>query len=396
MKILTLNSNLRQIGTYGRCFYFSRELARYGHDVTMITVSPDSKFGVRSYFVREYRSEYAEPSAMGPWVRMIEAPNLGYKWLPGWGSGPLDIAERIRRILTEDYDVVYGFEYQPNVSWPVYLTRLLKPYTFYSDWCDWHSGSANWLRGYKWAHRIDGFFEDHIRFLAQRVTVTSRVLFQRARSIGIPEDRIDWIPQGIDTDYCRPFPKQESRLRFGLSADRPIVLAVREGTMVHEVRVFSHVLKRMPEALLIVVGNVPNEARRLSKELAIEHSVHWTGWVSDEEYPQYIACADVCFLPKDRTYKNSHANWTGKFLDYLACGRPAVVNDIGEEGAMLRENEVGVLSGDSDDEFADTIVALLKDEERAACMGANARRLMVEKWDWRMHGERIAKVVEIG
>jgi glycosyltransferase involved in cell wall biosynthesis len=394
MKILTLNANLKQIGTYGRCFYFSRELARHGHDVTMVTVSRDAKYQPRIYYKREYTSEYPEPVGEGPWMRMVEGPNFGYKWLPGWGAGPLDIGGRVKQILTDHYDVVYGFEYQPNVSWPIYLTYRLQSYRFYSDWCDWFAGGANRLRGYEWAHRIDAFLEEQIRFLAEKVTVTSRVLKDRALDIGISEEKVVWIPQGIDTDYCRPYPKAETRESLGLSLDRPIILAVREKSMEREIRVFDCVLDRMPETLFVVVGGIPKRAKTLAQKLDISDSIRWTGWVSDEDYPRYIACADVCFLPLDKNFINDQANWTGKFLDYLACGRPAVTNNVGEEGALLQEHQVGALAGSGDQEMAETIVSLLRDKERRRLLGENARRLMVEEWDWRVRGQQIAQVVE--
>ena len=394
MKILTLNANLKGIGTYQRCFYFSRELARRGHDVTMVTVSRESKFHPRIYSKRDWIGESPQPVGRGPWVWMIEAPNWGYKWLPGWGSGPLDIWLRLREIIGGKYDVVYGFEYQPDVSWPVYLTKWWRSYRFYSDWCDWYAGGANWLHGYRWAHRIDAFWEERIRFLAEKVTVTSRVLWERALSIGIPEDNIIWIPQGVDTEYCKPYPKRASREHLGLPVDRPIVLAVRNGDMCKEVRIFSYVLAQMPEALFVAVGRISALGRLLASELGIEHSVHWTGWVPDEDYPRYIACADVCFLPLDDGNINSHANWTGKFLDYLAVGRPVVANEVGEEGILVREHDVGLLAPQDEQGFADAVVALLRDEARCHYYGENARRLMVEKWDWRARGEQIAGVVE--
>jgi glycosyltransferase involved in cell wall biosynthesis len=397
MKILTLNHNLRQIGTYGRCFYFSRELARHGHDVTMVTVSPDEKFRERAYYVREYQSEYAAPHGDGPWVRMVEGPGLGYRWLPGWGSGPLDIGGRLRRILTEGYDVVYGFEYQPNVSWPVYLTRLLKPYRFYSDWCDWYAGSANTMGGRKWAQRIDAFWEERIRLRADAVTVTSRALHERARAIGVSEERIVDMPQGIDTEYCLPYDKAEMRARFGLPADRPILLAVREDDTMRETRVAAEVAMRLPDVLVVFVGRIPERTKQLARELGLERNVHYAGWVSDDDYPRILSTADLCYLPKDPAQANSRANWTGKFLDYLACGVPAAVNDIGEEGALLRAHSsqpIGVLTGHGFDEFAESVAHALRDRAALRAMGARARKVMVEGWDWRVRGAQIAAVVQ--
>lgn len=393
MRIVVLNFNLKGIGTYRRSFYFSRELARYGHNVTMVTVSRDSKFRPRVYYKRDWLSQSDQPTGGGPWVRIIEGPRLGYKWLPGWGSGPLDIWLRVKEILTDDYDVVYGFEYHPNVSWPVYLTKPLKRYRFYSDWCDWFAGHSNQFRGIKIAHQLDKWFEEHIRFLAEKVTVTSQVLKERARSIGIPEAKIVYIPEGAATDYIQPLPKGEGRRRFGIPDGIPILLTSRERHLDHQIKIFAEVLRRVTNSYLVIIGNVPKEALKTAEELGIADHVRFAGWVSDEDYPLYLACADICYLPLENTLLH-RARWPAKILDYLSAGRPVVTSDVGEVGALFKQHEVGILVGQSDEEFVESIVALINDEERCQFLGKNARRIMVEEWDWRVRGKQIARVVE--
>src|SRR5215472_9421964 len=196
MKILSLNFNQKGIGTYRRSFYFSRELARAGHDVTMITVSRNSKFQRRITYKRDWCTESNKPIGDGPWIRQIEGPSWGHRLLPGWGSGPLDIWHRFFEILHGEFDVVIGFEHHPNVSWPVYLTKWQRPFLFISDWCDWFAGQSNQFLGWRLAQQLDAYFEEKIRLSAQVVSVTSRVLFQRALSLGIPASRVVHIPEG--------------------------------------------------------------------------------------------------------------------------------------------------------------------------------------------------------
>lgn len=391
MKALLLNFNLKGVGTYRRTFYFSRELARRGCDATMITVSQTSQYRARTYYKRDWIGESETPSGPGPWVRVIEGPAVGYKWLPGWGSGPLDIWQRIREICTGNYDVVYGFEYHPNVAWPVYLTRQ-KEYRFFSDWCDWFAGQSNLFRGIKLAHRIDAFFEERIRLLAEKVSVTSCVLRDRALSLGIPHERIVHIPEGAATDYVQPLDSREMRLRLGLPRDRPVIGAVRNCDMVQETRVAAEVLKQVPDALFLFVGKSSPRAMALASQLGIKEHILNTGWVTDEDYPRYLACADVYFLPlQDALF--DRARWPAKILDFLAAGRPVVTNPVGDVGPLFWENELGRVVGYQDEDFATAIVELLHNPKLARSLGENGRRVMVEQWDWRLRGEQIARVV---
>jgi glycosyltransferase involved in cell wall biosynthesis len=393
MKILVLNFNLKGVGTYHRSFYFSRELARHGHEVTMITVSRDSRFRLTAYFKQDWIGQSKQPTGDGPWVRMIEGPRLGYKWLPGWGAGPLDIWLRIREILAGRYDVVYGFEYHPDVSWPIYLTKPVRNYRFFSDWCDWFAGSSNQFRGWRIAHKVDAFFEEKIRFLAEKVSVVSKVLRDRAVSIGIPRERIVHIPQGAATDYIRPLPQEEMRQRLGLPVGVPILAAVRNADMCREVLIFEQVLKQVPSTLFLMIGREAPKAMELACRLGINDHIIAAGWVNDEDYPRYLVCADVCYCPL-RDGLNDRARWPTKILDFLSAGRATVTNGVGEVAPLFQNHEIGLLAEQGEERFASCIVSLLEDKERRRYYGENARRLMVEEWDWRLRGEQISRVVE--
>lgn len=152
-----------------------KEFVKRGHEVTMFTVSKDYKWRTKTRFLNG--------------LRIIEGPNFFYKFF-GYGWDALDLIIKIKNIFLEEYDLVYASEHQPITSWPVYLTKKIKKYKFISDWCDWHSGASNKFRGIKLAHKIDGYFEEKIRFKADAVLVNNRSLMQRAISIGVPRNRI--------------------------------------------------------------------------------------------------------------------------------------------------------------------------------------------------------------
>jgi glycosyltransferase involved in cell wall biosynthesis len=392
MRILALNFTEKGVGTYLRAFYFSRELARAGHNVTLATVSCNSRFQTMTSYKRDWIGEAAEPSGEGPWVRLIEGPAWGNRLLPGTGWGPLDIWGRTRELETGGYDAVFGFEYQPNVSWPVYFTQGRKRYAFYSDWCDWFGGSSNRFRGWKIAHRIDSYLEEKIRFRAERVSVTSKVLQQRALSIGIPQEKVAYIPNGAPTDYILPKESREARERLRLPEDAPVLVAVSNGQMRREMRIFAEVLRRTPKAMFLLIGRISETALALASELAIDHRLARMGWVSDEDYPWALACSDVCICPLEDSL-NDRARWPAKILDFLSAGRATVTNAVGEVKTLFQENSVGILAGHSHEEFAAEIVALFHSPERRQFLGESARKAMVQEWDWRVRGRQIAALV---
>jgi glycosyltransferase involved in cell wall biosynthesis len=351
-----------------------------------MTVSHDLKFRRRISYKVEWAAEANEPSGEGPWIRQIEGPSWGYRFLPGWGSGPLDILHRFFEIIRSEFDAVIGFEHHPNVAWPVYLTKWACPFLFVSDWCDWYAGQSNQFRGSRIAHSVDAYLEDRIRLAAGMVSVTSRVLLDRALSLGIP-------PEGAATDYIFPLDAREARRRVGLRLDDPILVQVRNGSMCREVRIFNEVLRKVSNALFVFVGKPSPQAAALAETLGINKRIVCTGWVGGSEYPQYLACADVCVSPLEDNLDDK-ARWPAKILDFLSAGRATVTNAIGEVAVLMKERPIGVLAGPSDQEIAEEVISLLQDPERRSHLGESAYEVMKREWDWSVRRPLIASLVE--
>jgi hypothetical protein len=73
MKILLLNHNVVERSTFYRAFYFGRELADWGHEVTLATVSR--------------RNVLRPVVGLREGVRVIETPDLGVSLArTGWDS----------------------------------------------------------------------------------------------------------------------------------------------------------------------------------------------------------------------------------------------------------------------------------------------------------------------
>jgi hypothetical protein len=87
---------------------------------------------------------------------------------------------------------------------------------------------------------------------------------------------------------------------------------------------------------------------------------------------------------------NDRARWPTKILDFLTAGRATVTNPVGEVGMLFRKSDVGVLAGYSDEEFAAEIVGLFHAPDRRRFLGETAREVMVQEWDWRVRGPKIA------
>ena len=106
----------------------------------------------------------------------------------------------------------------------------------------------------------------------------------------------------------------------------------------------------------------------------MDDGVHMLGYVDDIR--QTIANASVSIAPI-----LDGAGTRLKILEAMALGTPVVATSKGAEGLDVRHAE-HLLIADTPGEFAGCVKRLLSDPEIGRQLGANARRLVSEKYNW--------------
>jgi glycosyltransferase involved in cell wall biosynthesis len=367
MKFLLLNANRVGVGTYHRALHFGRALASRGHVVTMMTVSQTQRFRARTVVDREH-------------FTVIECPNFLDELLPWHASGVVDIALRIRELWRGDYDVVYAFEYQPNISIPVLLARRFKRFTLISDWCDWHAGGSYHFGGHRLAHAIDRRFEEHIRHRADFVTTINETLRDRARSIGIPEARLAIVGEGVDPSYIVPSDPTEARRALGLPANVNLVGTIRDAPQ--STAMLCEAIDRIPGAYLLVIGD---KAARGARVIA-------PGRVSDDDLPRYLAACDALALPLEDNLVN-RGRWPHKLGDMIAAQRPVIVSGGGEFPALLAARGAALVVDHSALAFARAFEDVFSNPDAFGAMARRGRELIERELNWDVIGDHLAEVV---
>jgi len=369
-----LNHNTKWRGTFFRAFHFARCLARRGHDVTVVTISESNRL--------RFRTENLQG------VRVVESPDLlAGKGRTGWD--PYDTIRRTLLALTgETFDIVHAFDCRPAVIVPALALKRFRGVKLVSDWADWWGrGGIIEERGriLRWTMgAVETFFEEFFRPFADGLTVTSRALQDRAAGLGIPRGRIRYIPSGADTETIRPMDKIHSRKLLGLPENGPIVEFI--GFVNYDfdcmIRSFPFVQEAFPEATLLLVGQPSPLTPKISKACGITRGIRETGVVPFEKLSVYLACADVLLLPFTDKICNI-GRGPIKLGDYMAAGRPIVTQPVGDLRFVFDENEpIGVLAGDTPEEFGRAVCELLANPVRAERLGRNARRLAEERYAW--------------
>ena len=186
------------------------------------------------------------------------------------------------------------------------------------------------------------------------------------------------IPSGVDTSALAPAPEPEdppaepALIFTGNMRWPPNAEAVR--WLLREV--WPRVRDRVPSARLLAVGaDPPADVAALAGD-----RVEVPGRVPELE--PWFERASIVVIPI-----LSGAGIRLKVLDALASGRAIVSTTMGAEGARVANGEHLVIADDAE-AFADAVIRLLEDPAERRRLGANARSLAEERYDWRALGDR--------
>jgi len=369
-RILLLNGDLRGVASFWRCWHLARELGRLGHKITLITVSPSHRIVPRV--------------EMSDGVRLIESPNLlDLVHGVGAGYGVLGIPYRLVMAARERFDVVHAFEARPNVLLPAMVSRAFKGSPLVVDWADWWGitgdGSGN-QEGRVWpVPLLETAAEEYLHRAADMVTTISTGLKDRALSLGIPPNKVRWIPSGAPTDTIQRL--EMSLCKQSLDVSPSTFLIGYLGTSTGDLAMVVPAIRRLREDHRQVKLGVisPDISRSLAG--GSEDAMMFFGGVPFARLPQYLGACDAFVLPLRDTVFNRTC-WPNKFGDYLAAGRPILCAGIGDAAQFVEAEGCGIVWADTS-ELVRGIESLMADEDTANAMGRAARRLAEGRLSWR-------------
>ena len=108
-----------------------------------------------------------------------------------------------------------------------------------------------------------------------------------------------------------------------------------------------------------------------------------------ERVSALLSISDVCVL------SSVAEGFSNAILEYMGAGRPVVATDVGGAREAIRVGVTGFVVPPQDPEaMADCIVELLSDSKRAAAMGENGRRVVLEQFSCEAQLEQTVSLYE--
>ena len=372
-----------------RALPLARALAARGHQVTVFV--PPWNDRTRSGQVWEE----AEAGVRVVNLRLPPHPAL---------DPPLLAAALVREVGKADPHVVHAFKpkaYSGLVAavwwWLSRLGRRRARVVVDAD--DWEGrGGWNELEPYpaplKWAFaRQEHYGLTH----AHGVTVASRALETLVWSLGVPPERVCYVPNGPGLSLqARPSPERVVALRAEMGLEgRPVVLLYTrffEFDVARLAQVWGRVVAACPDARLLVVGRgLFGEEVRFAEEvrrMGLGETLVQAGWVPAREVADHLALAHVALYPMDDTLVN-RAKCPVKLADLLALEVPVVGEAVGQVAEYLADG-AGVLVPPGDvARFARAVVSLLRDPEQARRLGRAGRQRLERHFAWSVQAGRV-------
>jgi glycosyltransferase involved in cell wall biosynthesis len=184
------------------------------------------------------------------------------------------------------------------------------------------------------------------------------------------------IPFGID---LKKFQKGRNRNIF---SDKDIVIGtVKKLEKNYAVDVLIkafHRLKNLPYGnslkLLIVGGGIEkNNLENLTKEMGLQDSVHFTGWVPYNQIQEYHKELDIA------AYLSINESFGVSILESFACGVPVVASDAVGFKEIVVPNENGIIVEKNNiDETVSALRLFIENKELREQFGENAREYVTK------------------
>lgn len=231
------------------------------------------------------------------------------------------------------------------------------------------------------------------------LAVSESVKTDLGTSYGIPRNRVDVVFNGVDTSIFKPHPGLPSPPQLRQFQGKRIVLYVghfglRKG-IVFLIQAMKSIVKEVPDAVLVCVGGVPkwlgtqdywHFLERCIAENGLEGKVLLLDKVPNAELPAFYSAAEVFVLP---SYYEAFAK---VLVEAMACGKPVVVTKGGGPAETIKDGENGlVVDFGSAEQIKEAVVKILEESNLKRKLAKNAVDTVEKNLTWRAVAARISQ-----
>ena len=234
------------------------------------------------------------------------------------------------------------------------------------------------------------------------IAVSARVANDLVDYYRVSRDRVFVVTNGVDLRLFYPRFEERTRVRGGLRIreDVPVILYLGGFRLVKGplmlLESMQRVLKEIPEAVLIFVGDPQNPLERpyveiirnLVKALNLEASIRIVRRVPHEDLPYYYSASDALAIP------SIYEGFTKVAFEATACGVPVVRTEaVSSEYSDLILGPDQTVPIQDPRRFGEELIEVLRKEAHTASM-EDIRNRIAANLTWSRIAQRVQEVYE--
>lgn len=247
-------------------------------------------------------------------------------------------------------------------------------------------------------HRVPEQISRRIRYVLTRaglvVVVTSFIKKELVKK-GFSPNKIPVLPDGVDLlpfEKLRTVGKGNLRNKFTLPMDKKIITYV--GTLhtlgmskgVEDlIETFPVVLKKVPDAFLLLVGFQEVEIKEVSmvlQKLGVpEARFRVLPFLPQEDAQAHMVASDVLVMNFPWTKHYAYYMSPMKMFEYMASGNPIITTDLPSVREVLNQSNAYFIKPENGSELASSITTLINDKKLSQKIAEQAF-LDVQSYTW--------------
>lgn len=234
-------------------------------------------------------------------------------------------------------------------------------------------------------------YKELFQFAAKIVVVSSDMKAQLIH-LGCPEEKLQHITYGVDTDVFSPPDSSLERKHF-IACGR----FVQKKAPLHTIRAFAQVVEKFPKTKLTFVGDgeLLGDAKQLTKELGLESQIDFKGVLTPSEVAEQLQAHAIFVQHSIKTEQNDSEGTPLSILEAAAtalaivstnhAGIPEVIED-GISGFLVAEGDVEAM--------AQRMIELLENNEVLKQFGEKARETIVSSYQQKDYINKLENLLE--
>ncbi|MEM2780974.1 MAG: glycosyltransferase family 4 protein [Candidatus Bathyarchaeia archaeon] len=306
-------------------------------------------------------SVYRVPALNWTWKLHSYRITAGVNFIPG----------RFVNIL-KNYDIIHFHEFE--LSFPFFSSFIKKPKILHL-----HGINSSFLK----RHHISRFLLKH---LAQIYISISKQMMKELISLGIPESKIIYVPNGVDTNFFRP----------GRHKEKNLLLYVGRISELKGLHILIRALKYVEKNVhLVIIGPPDWNSNYYQNLLSLienenkkgKHKIEYLGAMEQNEIKKWYQKASLLVLP------SFAEGFPMTILEALSCKTPVIATPVGGVPEIIKNHETGILVPPGNSiQLAKAIDYLLENEDVRSKISCEGRKLVEEKYSLNIACKKLCSI----